>query len=341
MKTTKLLLMNFFMNPIAPEEIKQITSKMKPKTSSGFDCIQMKTVKSIIDHIKIPLAHIFNQSFLKGTVPNQMKLAKIIPIFKSGQKNLFKNYRPISLLPAFSKILEKIVCNRLLQFLDKYNILYSHQYGFRKKHSTIHPIIHLLNYIAESNDKVTKDLTLGIFLDLSKAFDTIPHYTLIKKLEHYGIRGLSNSWFKSYLSDRTQFMEIKSNKSTELVIDCGVPQGSILGPILFILYINDLHKATKLNILSFADDTTVYTSGRDINEVISSTNIELDKLYKWFCANKLQLNTNQSLLIFCPRQSRLPNVLNNLSISNQIITRIGNHCDEKSIRKSLGISNHD
>ncbi len=328
---------NFFMNPIAPEEIKQITQKMKPKTSSGFDNIQMKLVKATIENIKLPLAHIFNQSFAKGIVPRQMKIAKIVPIYKAGPKNLFSNYRPISLLPAFSKLLEKIVCNRLMNFLNKHKILFQHQYGFRKNHSTIHPIIHLLNYIAQSNDKVTKDQTLSIFLDLSKAFDTIPHSTLISKLEHYGIRGIANSWFKSYLNNRTQFMEFDAIKSSELKIECGVPQGSILGPILFILFINDLHTATKLNILSFADDTTVYTSGNNINEIILLANIELNKLYKWFCTNKLQLNAKKSkFAIFCPRQTRLPNIINEITINNQSITRIGKNCNEKSI-KFLGV----
>lgn len=328
---------NFFMNPVVAEEIKQLILKMKPKTSSGYDQIQMKIVSATVDHIKSPLAHIINQSFLKGVVPRQMKIAKIVPIFKSGQKNLFSNYRPISLLPAFSKILEKIVCNRLMLFLDKHDILYQHQYGFRKKHSTIHPIIHLLNYIAENNDKATKDPTLAIFLDLSKAFDTIPHINLLTKLQHYGIRGVPSAWFKSYLSERKQYMEINSTKSSEQTMECGVPQGSILGPILFILYINDLHKATKLNILSFADDTTVYTAGRDINEVIQTANTELGNLFQWFCANKMQLNAKKSkFAIFSPRQTRLPTRLNEIHINNQSITRIGNHCEEKSM-KFLGV----
>jgi len=328
---------NFFLHPVTPDELITFASKMKPKTSSGFDGIQMKLIKTVIEFIKVPLCHIFNQSFVKGTVPRQMKKAKIVPIYKSGKKNLFNNYRPISLLPAFSKLLEKLVCSRLMYFLDKYKLLYNHQYGFRKYHSTIHPIIHLLNHISENNDKATKDKTIGVFLDLSKAFDTIPHTALIRKLEYYGIRGIANNWFRSYLTDRKQFMEFKSCKSEDQSIECGVPQGSILGPILFIIFINDLHKASSLNIISFADDTTVYTSGNNINETIRTTNIELEKIFEWFCANKMQLNTNKSKFsIFGPMQTRLPNVLNDICINNQIITRTGNNCQEKAV-KFLGV----
>jgi len=209
--------------------------------------------------------------------------------------------------------------------------------ALEKKHSTIHPIIHLLNHIAENHDKSSKEKTLSIFLDLSKAFDTLPHATILHKLEHYGIRGIANMWFKSYLTDRKQFMTINSATSMEQPITCGVPQGSILGPILFILYVNDLHNASQLNILSFADDTTIYTSGKNINDMIQNTNIELRNIYKWFCANKLQLNANKSkYTIFCPRQTRLPIEMNNLIINNQKLTRIGSDCEEKSV-KFLGV----
>ena len=205
-----------------------------------------------------------------------MKIAKIIPIFKSGAKNSLNNYRPISLLPAFSKLLEKIVAQKLVKFLDKYNIIHEHQYGFRKKHSTIHPILHLLNYIADSSDKPSKDITLGLFLDLSKAFDTISHSILLHKLNYYGIRGVCNDWFRSYLTNRKQYTETYSKSSSHASITCGVPQGSILGPILFLIYINDIQNCTSLNLLSFADDTTVYSSHSNITQLFNNMNKELN-----------------------------------------------------------------
>ena len=144
---------NMFLDPVNPLDIIETTSKLKAKTSQGHDQISCKLMKDTIAHIALPLSHIINQSLSTGTVPKQMKIAKVIPIFKSGDKYTFNNYRPISILPAFSKILEKIMATKLLRYFDKYNLFYKHQYGFRPKHSIIHPIIQLLNQITNENDK--------------------------------------------------------------------------------------------------------------------------------------------------------------------------------------------
>ena len=209
-----------------------------------------------------------------------MKIARITPIFKSGSQNLFNNYRPISLLPSYSKILEKVIASKLIKYLESNNLLYKHQYGFRGKHSTIHPIIHLLNQVAMENDKPSKNITLSAFIDLSKAFDTISHKIMLKKLENLGIRGIPNLWFKNYLVGRKQFMELFNVKSSLLTIDIGVPQGSILGPIMFLIYVNDMHLCTNLNLLSFADDTTVSISSQNLQDLSVTMNLELDKLKK-------------------------------------------------------------
>ena len=277
----------FYINPTCSEEIITITSTLKPKLSSGHDNVTNKLVKQIIDYIASPLSHIFNLSFSTGVFPADMKMGKVIPLYKSGDDNKFDNYRPISILQSFSKILEKLMYKRLQSYLDRHNILSDNQFGFRKGHSTIHPIITLVKDIIESNDKPTKDLTAAVFLDLSKAFDTVSHEILLNKMEYYGIRGKANLWFKSYLTERYQFTEFKSAISDVSSISSGVPQGSILGPLLFLLYVNDLHNATNLKILSFADDTTVYHSSSNIEDLANTINNELKSIHIWLCENNL------------------------------------------------------
>ena len=280
-----------------------------------------------------------NLTFLTGIVPKELKIAKVIPIFKSGNASSFNNYRPISILPVFSKILEKVIAKKLIAFLEKTDQFYKHQYGFRPGHSTTHPVLQLVNQIAEENDKATKNLTITTFLDLSKAFDTISHKILLPKLDNFGVRGITNTWFKNYLSERTQYMDIYGIKSTLQDIICGVPQGSILGPILFILYINDIYKSTSLLTLCFADDTTISFSSSNIPELFRQMNLELYNLNQWFRANKLCLNINKTkYIIFGPTISQqiksFPDLT--LMIDNQRIDRIGRSEKSKSF-KFLGI----
>ena len=190
----------------------------------------------ILPTITTPLCHLFNLSLQTGYVPDQLKSAKVVPVFKSGDKHNFTNYRPISLLSSFAKLLEKIVAHQVLGFLHKNNILFKHQYGFRKSHNTTHPIIHFLDKIYNGLNSNNPEYTLGIFLDLKKAFDTVDFDILLSKMQHYGFQGISNDWFKSYLNNRTQYVEIDGKKSSLLTMSCGVPQGSILGPLLFLLF---------------------------------------------------------------------------------------------------------
>ena len=169
---------------------------MKNKQSAGHDDISNFILKGVISSIADPLAHIFNASILSGVFPEQMKIAKVIPLFKKGDKLDPSNYRPISLLSTLSKILEKIIFKRTMNFLKNHNVFTNSQFGFRQKHSTIHA---LLNFV----DKVTHAIDnsfhlIGIFLDFSKAFDTINHNILLHKLSHYGIRGKALEWFRNF-----------------------------------------------------------------------------------------------------------------------------------------------
>ena len=323
-----------FLDPISPDEVIKACSQLKPKSSSGCDDISSKILKQTIENIVIPLTYIFNLSLENGIVPNKMKISKVIPLFKSGDRKLLNNYRPISLLPAISKLLEKLMYKKIISFFNANNLLYKHQYGFRAKHSTIHPILHLLQSIAVNNDKATKDLTLAVFLDLSKAFDCISHEILLDKLYLYGIRGVALDWLKSYLTGRNQFVSFNGQNSTLLPLLCGVPQGSILGPLLFLIYINDICHATNLNLLSFADDTTIYASGPNVDQLSANVSHELAKLYEWFNANKLLLNAKKSnCTLFKPKHNKsnlkeCPLILNDDIICEDTAKFLGIYLDE-------------
>ena len=272
----------------------------------------------------MPLTHIINKSLKEGVFPSELNLAKVVPIFNAGATNKITNYRPISVLSFFSKVFEKIIYNKLIEFMDHSDILYSYQFCFRQRHSTQQAIITLVNKITSCLDNGY--LVIGVFLDLKKAFDTVDHKILLKKLYAYGIRGVALKLLESYLSGRFQYVVYDYQQSATLSITCGVPQGSVLGPLLFIIYMNDICNVSRLLFtILYADDTSVLVNGKSLNLIIEIVNSELQLLSTWLKSNKLSLNTTKSYyVVFHRARMKLPINSIKMNIDNANIMEV--HC---------------
>ena len=309
-------------------EVEEIVKSLKDG-SAGWDAISSHIVKKTYDKFLLPLTHIMNLSICSGIFPSQMKIARVIPLFKSGDSTLFSNYRPVSVLPLFSKILERLMYKRLLAFVNKHNLLYRNQFGFRANHSPNLALILLMDKISGALER--GDYVLGLFLDFSKAFDTVNHEILFEKLSAYGVVGTSLDWFKSYLYRRKQYVEYNGSKSDMDIISCGVPQGSILGPLLFLIYINDLAEVSNLLFaLMFADDSNMFLSGKNPDNLITLMNGEMIKMVDWLNLNKLSLNLKKTHFMLFTKKNDKFKVTNKLLINNVII-------DQAEKTKFLGV----
>ena len=333
---------NFNFTAVDENDIRKIADKLDNKKSCGRSNIIMKSIINIL--IK-PITNIINQMLKTGVLPDKLKVAKVFPLFKKGDPTLLTNYRPISLLPSLSKIFEKVIYQQLYAYFENSNQFFKGQYGFRKGHSTEMASLELADRILSFMDN--GDTPIGIFLDLSKAFDTLNNNILLHKLKQYGLSKNSTGLIKNYLENRTQYVNFDNVNSDHQKISTGVPQGSILGPLLFMIYVNDLHNSSKLfQFILFADDTTLLTKKGINNNLI---NRELCKISIWFKVNKLSLNVPKSkCILFHQPQKKIiePEIIidgnkidcvNNFNFLGLIINKHlnwNNHIDHISLKIS-------
>ena len=279
----------FTFQSVSQPEVDHLLKTIKCNNATGLDNLPPFLLKDSAGNLSAPLAHLINLSFKTGIFPADWKKAKIIPIHKSGPSSNMDNYRPICILPVVSKIIEKAIHLQLVKFLDQNSLLSEFQFGFRPKLSTELAAIHLFDNICESVD--SGKLVGAVFIDLSKAFDTVSHSTLLEKLPQYGIEGIEYAWFKDYLFSRKAVVSYNNHVSDEQDLYTGVPQGSILGPLLFIILFNDIASVLQHSrIVKYADDTVIYLADKDLKNVQLRLTEDMGLISKWLKENELIIN---------------------------------------------------
>lgn len=288
---------SFYLRPVTEKEVDNIITNLSNSTAKDIYGISNKLLKLIKDGILKPLTIIINKCFENGKFPEKLKYSKITPIYKNkGDINDMNNHRPLAIIPTLSKPIEAAFNNRLVDYLERNNLFSQTQYGFRRQRSTIQANIKMVTDILHAFER--REIVSATFCDLSKAFDCVCHDILIKKLPCYGIRGTPFDFIICYLHNRIQTVEYNGERSSTILINAGVPQGSILGPLLFLLYVNDFSSYMRLvNTIQYADDTTLYSTGTDIRE-LSEVNASVQaRANNWFVANKLSLNKEKTTIM--------------------------------------------
>lgn len=287
---------SLFFNPITENELISAINSLKTKASPGDDNISAKLLKDNHIYLLKPLLHLINLIFEKGTYPEILKKAVIVPIYKTGDRLNKENYRPIAMTSSVSRLFEKCIKLRLDSFLNTNNILSKSQYGFLSGVSSEEAMVHVTDYVLQNYNNKFK--TLGIFVDLARAFDTVAHEILLKKLEDIGVRGLAHSLFESYLKNRTQRIRINDSLSKTGTVEFGVPQGTVLGPTLFSLYINDLFSVLpneNSECVCYADDTVILVRGKSWPETFQRAEDHISKVRLWMDQNLLTMNVNKTV----------------------------------------------
>ena len=289
---------------IGADEIRALCKDINPIKSSGIDLLSSKICKDAFLILTDQLVHLFNCSLNSETFPDKWKVAKILPLYKGGDRENVNNYRPVSLLPLPGKLLEKIVNKRISEFWDNNNILSNDQGGFRKGHSTAATIADLTDNLFQQIN--LGNTTLAAFVDLRKAFDTVNIDILCSKLCHAGIRGKVFNWCKNYLTNRQQCTLANNVRSSLLPVTCGVPQGSVLGPLFFLIYVNDVQQAvTNCGVKLYADDTVLYQSGVNMEVARDKLQLSVNKFKSWCNVNALTINVSKTKVMAFATRSKV------------------------------------
>ena len=291
---------SLFFTGCTADEVADVICGLRDKAGNNLYNIPISLLKIVAQVISVPLSLIFNQAISSGTYPKSLKISKVIPIYKAGERSCAGNYRPISILPDINKIFEKVIYKRLYSYISKNKIISPSQFGFQPNVSTSYALIDQLQYIVSCTDD--ENSVLSVFLDLKKAFDSVDHKILLDKLKFYGVRGVTLSLLESYLSDRKQFTYVNGKNSDVKPITHGLPQGSNLGPLLFLLFINDFPTSSSFfKFLLFADDSTISCSIP--NQLLNSDNFhsminfELNSVNNWLLAYRISLNVQKTKYI--------------------------------------------
>ena len=309
----------FALNKIKSSDVLKKLKEVNIAKATGHDKISNKILKIAAPAIFKSLTDFFNFSIVTNIFPIDWKIAKVSPLYKSGKRNDPNNYRPISVLSTIARVFERLIFEQMYTYFTDNKLIEPRQSGFRSLHSTVTALLDMTNQWCFNIDR---GMVSGvIFLDLKKAFDTVNHDLLLKKLNYYGVQNQTITWFKSYLADRQQLCKVNGVSSAKSSISCGVPQGSILGPLLFLIYINDLPTCLDYSTgRSFADDTNLTFSAGDLSVLQSEMSEDLNKIFTWLCSNKLTLNTLKTDFMVIGSRQRIATLEGDIALSVNGIT---------------------